>query len=195
MAEVNLKCSCGQIRGTAWDIVPHAGTRVVCYCEDCQAYARHLGQAETVLDEYGGTDIFQTAPAHMTITQGKEHIRSLRLTPKGPFRWYAGCCRMPIANTGPAKLPFAGVITAFMDIPGDRDRVLGPVGWYLQGKYATKPLPPGRKIVDFPASLLVRLFWNIFVWKLKGLGKPNPFFDENGTPISKPEKVFERNRG
>ena len=189
MTDISLSCRCGKTQGVARNISPEAGTRVVCYCNDCQAFARHLGQEDMVLDPYGGTDIFQTAPAHLSITEGKDNLRCLKLTPKGPFRWYAGCCNTPIANTGPAGLPFAGVISAFMEIAGDEDQILGPVGWYLQGKYATKPLPPGRKIVGFPPSLILRLFWNILVWKLKGLGKPTPFFNDDGAPVAKPEMV------
>ncbi|WP_321397637.1 DUF6151 family protein [Emcibacter sp.] len=195
MTDISLSCECGKTQGIARGISPDSGTRVVCYCDDCQAFARHLGREDSVLDPWGGTDIFQTAPAHIAITEGREYIRCLKLTPKGPYRWYAGCCNTPIANTGSASLPFAGMITAFMEIPADEERILGPVGWYLQGKYATKPLPPGRKIVGFPLSLLVQLFWNILVWKLKGLGKPTPFFDEDGTPVTEPELVQGRKEG
>lgn len=104
----DLRCACGAMH---WTIAPTApGTRLRCYCSDCQAYAAALG-AETMMDDKGGTELFQTLPSAVAITQGAEHLANLRLTPKGLLRWYAGCCKTPIANTlnGPG-LPFVGMV-------------------------------------------------------------------------------------
>ena len=59
MSEVLLKCGCGAVRGVASNVTANSGTRIVCCCDDCQAFARYLDCENTVLDEYGGTDIFQ----------------------------------------------------------------------------------------------------------------------------------------
>ena len=42
---IPLRCRCGEVRGTALDVNGGVGNRVVCYCHDCQAFARHLGVA------------------------------------------------------------------------------------------------------------------------------------------------------
>lgn len=104
----NLTCSCGAM---GWCVRPDApGTHVVCYCADCQSFARHLGQT-ALLDPQGGTDIFQTIPADVTLTRGAGHLACLRLGPKGLRRWYAGCCGTPVGNTLPGPgLPFVGLV-------------------------------------------------------------------------------------
>ena len=51
--DLPLKCRCGAVRG---EMQPRrAYTRATCYCKDCRAYARFLGQPG-VLDEAGGTE-------------------------------------------------------------------------------------------------------------------------------------------
>jgi hypothetical protein len=35
-----LRCRCGRVRGIASDVSPSSGFRFVCYCKDCQAFAR-----------------------------------------------------------------------------------------------------------------------------------------------------------
>ena len=97
--EVPLKCSCGSVQGVARDVSPKTGNRLVCMCDDCQAYAHHLGRAEHILDRNGGTEVFQLTPSQLTLTEGREHLRCLRLKEKGLMRWYAGCCNTPVANT------------------------------------------------------------------------------------------------
>ena len=72
--------------------------RVICYCDDCQAFAHQLGRAD-LLDSNGGTDIVQVAPASPHIRQGQDKIAALRLSPKGLYRWHARCCNTPVGNT------------------------------------------------------------------------------------------------
>ena len=38
-------------------------------------------------------------PKFMTMTQGADRLTFLRMTEKGPLRWYASCCNTPIGNT------------------------------------------------------------------------------------------------
>ena len=56
--DLPLRCKCGHVRGVAVDVSPSTGFRFVCYCGDCQAFARFLRRTD-VLDAAGGTDIFQ----------------------------------------------------------------------------------------------------------------------------------------
>jgi hypothetical protein len=128
---VSLKCRCGSFRGVASDISSSTGSRIICYCDDCKAYAHYLGQSKEVLDSNGGTDVFPVTPCKLKITHGAENLKCLRLSDKGMFRWYAGCCKTPIANSMPThKIPFAGVISTIMCHANDhitRDEALGPI--------------------------------------------------------------------
>ncbi len=128
MANREMRCRCGAM---AWQVRETApGTHVVCYCADCQAFAAHLGRTDW-LDEQGGTDIFQTTPADVSLTEGAENLACLRLGPKGLRRWYAGCCGTPIANTLPkAGFPFVGMV-----LPAGQQG-FGPVTAHVQTKSA-----------------------------------------------------------
>src|SRR5262245_33105196 len=95
--DLPLRCRCGATRGVASHVSPSTGFRFVCYCEDCQAFARFLGRTD-VLDAAGGTDIFQMPPAHVKLTAGTDAMRCLSLSNK-VLRWYSDCCHTPIANT------------------------------------------------------------------------------------------------
>jgi hypothetical protein len=126
------------VRGVASEVSPTAGFRVFCYCKDCQAFARFLDRAD-VLDAAGGTDIFQLPPGRVKLAAGADALRCVCLGNRGVFRWYADCCRTPIANTAGAGFPLIGVVHSFMDhafmddaftesLAGgrSRDEVLGP---------------------------------------------------------------------
>ncbi|MBL4786468.1 MAG: hypothetical protein JKY49_13700 [Cohaesibacteraceae bacterium] len=186
MKDVNLKCNCGKVEGIASGISPSDGTRVVCHCCDCQAFAHYLGKAEQILDQHGGTDIFQITPSQIKITKGVEHLGSMRLTKKGLLRWHTKCCNTPVGNTLSAAMPFVGVIHNFMDDEGKRDDNLGPVRQYVMGKYAIN-LPAERTIADkFPLSQVLQIMARLLLAKITGKGKPNPFFGNDGRPVSKP---------
>jgi hypothetical protein len=86
VVDLPLRCRCGRMRGVASDVSPSAGFRFVCYCKDCQAFARFLDRAD-VLDPAGGTDIFQMPPARVKLTAGTDAMRCLRLSNK-VLRWY-----------------------------------------------------------------------------------------------------------
>lgn len=185
-AGIPLKCSCGVVRGVANNVFPGSGMRAVCYCDDCQKFARFLGR-DDILDEYGGTEVFQMPPADVKITQGAEQIRCIRLTPKGLHRWYTACCRTPIGNTLSAGGPFVGMIHNFMgDDETIRNQHLGPVQGYAHTRFAAPNLPAGRR-QGVPWRLIMRTLSKLLVWKLKGKNRPSPFFDEHGRPVSEPD--------
>src|SRR4051812_9540883 len=103
---IDLGCTCGAVRGVA-TVTSSSAHRLICMCEDCQAFAHFLGRPKEILDANGGSDIVHLIPPKFSITQGKKQIRCLRLTEKGMYRWYAGCCKTPIANSmGTPKVPF-----------------------------------------------------------------------------------------
>lgn len=109
MRDVTFSCDFGSVKGVAHEVSPKSVCHLVCYCKDCRAFARHLGQME-VLEPGGGSPLVQVMPARVEITEGQAHISCLKLAPRGLYRWYAACCNTPIANTvSTPKLPLAGL--------------------------------------------------------------------------------------
>jgi hypothetical protein len=181
--KIPLRCRCGAVTGQVDTAT--GGLRVVCYCDDCQAYAHALARPD-VLDAWGGTDIWQTAPSRVTITQGSGQLRCLRLSGQGLMRWHTGCCATPVGNgMALARMPFIGLIHAFMDLdPAGRDAALGPPT-RLHGRYATGVLPfPAHPKV--PPGLMARTLVFLLRGKLSGRHRPTPFFDAAGRPVVVP---------
>ncbi len=176
--QVSLRCRCGTVRGLATDVSPTSGNRVVCYCRDCQAFARFL-ERDDVMNAAGGTEIFQMAPASVRITEGAAALRCVRLSSKGMHRFYAGCCKTPVGNTVSARVPFVGLIHSFMDPERDgrtRDEVLGREITSIHGRFAIGTAPahvhPG-----LPLSMIATIVRRLATWWLSGKGTPTPFFD------------------
>jgi hypothetical protein len=169
-----LRCRCGEVRGWVADASPRTVNRVVCYCDDCQAFAHRLGRAD-LLDAHGGSDIVQFAPSSLTFVQGQDRIAGLRLTPKGLFRWYTRCCHTPVGNTARPAIPFVGVVVQAFDDGAQRaDDAFGrPIGAIL-GKFAIGDPPAGQKGISLP--LMLRAIRMVLGWRLRGRAWPNPFF-------------------
>jgi hypothetical protein len=183
------------VRGLANKIAPDAGFRFICYCRDCQAFARFLDRGD-VLDGAGGTDIFHMPAGRVNLTAGTDAVRSLRLSSK-VFRWYTECCRTPIANTAGPRFPVVGLIHSFMSHAGgrSRDESLGAPLCRIYERFAIGPLPPNA-----PAPPTFGLFAlrgaRLLGWWLRGLGRPHPFFDDDtGAPLSPPRVLTPRERG
>ena len=66
--QIEVRCRCGEVRGIVTDASPRTVNRVVCYCDDCQAYAHQLGRAD-LLNAKGGSDIVQMAPATLSASR------------------------------------------------------------------------------------------------------------------------------
>lgn len=193
--DILLRCACGSVRGRAADVSAARGNRLVCLCDDCQAYAHWLEQAERVLDGDGGTEVFQLTPAQLTLTTGHDQVRCVRLSTKGLLRWYAGCCRTPIANTlASSAMPFAGVVHTFIDLGDDEalDR-LGPVLARVQGRFAPRGVPPGAH-ARAPLSLIVRSVRQLAAGWWAKAHRPSPFFDDAGQPVVTPTVVAANER-
>jgi hypothetical protein len=194
--DLQLRCRCGRVRGVASEVAPSAGFRFVCYCQDCQAFARFLERPD-VLDSAGGTDIFQLPPGRMKFVAGGDAVRCLRFSSK-VFRWYTDCCRTPIGNTaaGP-RFPVVGLIHSFMSDQANgcsREEVLGPPLCRIYERSAIALLPPNAPP---PPSLRVfaRRASKIFGWWWRGLGRPTPFFDEiTKAPLSAPRVLARSDR-
>jgi hypothetical protein len=176
------------VLGVASDVSPSTGFRFVCYCKDCQTFARFLGRAD-VLDGAGGTDIFHMPVGRVKLTAGADALRCLRLSDK-VLRWYTECCRTPIANTAATqRFPVAAVIHSFMDHGTDRrprDEVLGPRLCRIFERSALGPLPPNAPPPPSLGLFALRAS-RLLGWWARGLGRPTPFFDERtGAPRAAP---------
>ena len=186
-----LSCRCGQVRGVACEVGPSAGFRLICYCQDCQAFARILDRAD-VLDAAGGTDIFQLPSGRVKLTAGADAVRCLRFSGK-VFRWYTDCCQTPIANTAATpQFPILGLVHSFMSDEAEgrsRDQIIGPPLCRIYERSAVAPLPPNAPP---PPSfgMFARRGLKLVGWWARGLGRPNLFFDDrtNG-PISPPRLI------
>jgi hypothetical protein len=179
----NIQCKCGQIRGLLTSTSP--SNRCVCYCDDCQAFARHL-QAKDTLDARGGTEIIQLPPSNLKFTQGADKLACLRLTDAGMLRWYAACCNTPIGNTPlNPRVSFVGLIHSCLvgDAPS-RQASFGPVTMVVGVKSAIgddKPHSAGL------VSGIAKTMAMIIKARLSGAYRRSPFFNpETGAPVAKP---------
>src|SRR5436309_3476922 len=103
MTSIELRCACGEVRGTA-DFSFASQVHVHCHCGDCRAYADWLGRDDA-------REVVQTTPARVRITSGASHVRCVKRSEKGLLRFYATCCKTPLANsTRGARAPFVGLM-------------------------------------------------------------------------------------
>jgi len=177
-----LQCGCGTLKGR----VAHAeaATRGVCYCKDCQAFARFLGHADEILDESGGTDVVATLASNVTITEGANALACMSLTENGLLRWYASCCNTPIGNTTRNfKLPYVGLVHNCLEKSGPSlDAAFGPVRMRVNTQSATRGRPSSTPFATLAAVL--RLMASIGRARLDGSYRRTPFFDpQRGTPV------------
>jgi len=184
MPDLKLKCSYGKVQGNIDNMNFSSGTRIVCCCGDCQSFATYLDQENSVLDQFGGTNIFQMPISKLKITEGKEQIASVRLSSMGLYRWYTKCCNTPIGNTMGAGVPFIGLIHNFMNNASTRDENLGINRGHIHVKFARKAVSANQQ--GSPFRIILRTLSKIIVWKIKGLNKPFVFFNDDGSPISEP---------
>jgi hypothetical protein len=194
---LSLSCTCGKLKGLAESISGPVGNRIVCMCDDCQAFAHYLNRSKDILDINGGTDIFQVAPCRIKITSGIEILKCIRLSDKGMIRWFAGCCRTPVGNTMAShKVPFVGMIHLFMNSSGDMNRyekVVGPVLAKSMGKFGIGQLPKDSH-QKAPLKLIFRMIKFLFSAWLKRQHQPSPFFDVNGKPTAEPYVLTRKER-
>ncbi len=187
---VHLSCKCGAVQGTLV-VVSGEYFHVHCLCCDCQKFAAYLKNEGGILDEHGGTELFQTYPIHMKITEGQEHIDCVQLHEKGLYRWHTTCCSMPLANTMTSpKIPFVGISAKLMQFESEQEKlkILGPITLKAFGKYAKGEMPKDAH-TKFPVSFIPK----IIGFMLKGLlGRrqtPSPFF-KGEKPVATPKVLM-----
>lgn len=184
--ELELRCACGTVRGVVADASARTCNRAVCYCDDCQTFARFLGR-DDVMNARGGTDIVQVAPSRLRFVAGQEQLRSMRLSPKGLLRWYTACCKTPAGNMLPSpRSPFVGIPTRFV-VPGGSalDAAVGPSRGGLHGRFASGGCPEGVA-PKVGLGLLVRSVGWVLGNVVRGRHAPSPFWTASGEAVAAP---------
>jgi hypothetical protein len=180
---LTIRCACGALEGAVTD--PPWLNRAICYCRSCQAFPERLGKVDEVLDKQGGSDIVQTAPSALAFTRGREHLACLRMTSKGPLRWYADCCNTPIGNTGGTpKLAFIGLLHSCLGGHQALDAACGPPRAIVHVDGAVGEPKPRKKL---PPGVILGLAGRLLKARLDGSWKRNPLFDDQGQPLARPE--------
>ena len=173
MTHLIWSCECGQVEAE----VPSKGNRIICYCDSCRTYVEKLGKGDRLVHPGSGNELFQTSPQGVRFKQGTERLRYMRLTEKGPLRWYASCCNTPVANTLSTRtLPFA----SFQVHDFEDKSKLPPVRAHvnLSGATAHVPKPHGS---FYP--LVFDILKGAAKAYLTGRVRQNPFFDASGQPV------------
>ena len=175
-----LRCHCGTLQG---HIVSSASAvRAVCYCADCQAYARFLG-TPGVADEDGGTEVVASLPRYVELTAGLEVLACLSLSERGLLRWYARCCNTPVGNTPRTpKVPYVGVIHSCLE--GSSPSLESSFG---RRRLAVNTKSARNKVRSTPIASTVGVFtlmMSSLGARVSGAYRSNPFFAHGtNTPI------------
>ena len=178
------RCACGAVEAR---IAPVKGTRCICYCRDCQAFLAHLGRSE-IADEVGGTDLFQTMPHQVTFLKGADRLAALKLSDKGPIRWYASCCNTPVCNTGATRtVPLASFPVHFFSDPGAAGPIIARVNRKgARGRVAGEAGSLRWLIAAFIGRAALAL--------ITGKFRRSPFFDASGRPVALPKRLTAEER-
>ena len=181
-------CACGAVSGVIEQAGPKQGDRVVCHCLDCRDLVRHLGQEARILDAHGGTDLYQSRCARVTIHTGKDRLASLHMTAAKTLRWYAGCCDTPLFNTyANGKLPYITTLLANTE-PAARDRLLGEPRGHL---FIDQAIGDTRDLRAMSFNALLRRFLVRMIKDLiAGDRRRSALFDpETLEPIASPRRL------
>ena len=188
---LRLRCRCGKLQGEV--DTTRVAARAICYCKDCQAFARYLGAEDAVLDAAGGTEVEAALPAAVRFTAGLEHLACMSLSPQGIYRWYAACCNTPVGNTprNPA-MSYVGLVRTCLDAPSATlDRALG-----RSHMTANRGAAYGPTSATPVATLLgvARIGGALLKARLSGSYRDNPFFDAAGAPVRAPRVLTKEER-
>lgn len=185
--DVHFSCQCGTVTGALAYAGPRSGDHVVCHCADCQKFACVLGAEARFLGEFGGTELYQSRCAAISISTGKDKLACIHLTEKPTLRWYASCCNTPMFNTyANGRVPYITTLLANC-IPEEVARHIGPAVGHLF-------LPPeAQSRVDLVAmsfsQLMLRFSLRMIKDLVAGERKKSALFDSlTLEPIAKPRR-------
>ena len=185
---LEFSCECNKVSGVLLVEKKLPGNHIKCYCVDCQNFQGLLNNPFNKLDPNGGSEVYQTYPALFRIRSGAENISCFKFSEKGIYRWYTSCCHSHIANSLPSsKVAFIGLpVNIFKISPKDLEAVIGKITLKSFGKYA-KPPKPHDAYDTLPKTYIFSIMPFMLKGMLKKMAIPNPLFQANGEPISKPE--------
>lgn len=176
-----FQCQCGAVQGRIEGSGAH--NHLVCYCSDCQAFARYLGHETTVLDAQGGTEIVQLGQPRLHFLQGSDRLAAVRLSEKGLIRWYTTCCRTPIGNTlSNPKVSVIGLVHACLDparINADFGSTIAAVNT-ATALGDPKPMPSGLW------GVIGRSLFIVVTNLISGRYRQSPLFNDFGAPQVEP---------
>lgn len=183
---MEIQCECGQFRASINNFPNETPGRLGCYCDDCQSYLIHLNRTD-LLDKSGCTEVVPVYPDNLKFKEGQKHLKCIQLAEKGTYRWFAGCCNSPIANTK-AAMPWVGLFahTFVQKNPEFLEKTFGPIKSRILGKFAK-----GEVASNTASKMNFLAFKTVFPFILKGKifkrHRNSPFFESDGLePISKP---------
>ncbi|MCG7623153.1 DUF6151 family protein [Epibacterium sp. Ofav1-8] len=177
-------CSCGSLSGHVTGAAVKQGFRILCHCADCRAVELYHGCPDP---KGTGVDLLQLAPDMVRIDQGAEHLRLLQLSPRGLYRWYAGCCGTPLFNgLRKPKLPFIAVRSALFSDP---DRL----GKVVAQAFVPQPGKPPRH--EGAGRMTMKLASRMISAWVSGRWRQTPLFDlDSGAPVAKPQVLSKAER-
>ena len=189
---IRVRCHCGKLQGEL--DTGAVAARAKCYCRDCRAFARYLGNEVEILDGAGGTEVAAALPSGLRFTQGFDQLACMSLSPKGLYRWYAACCRTPIGNTPrDPKVAYVGLVRACLDAtPAELDVQLGSAHIHANTESAYRKIP---KTPAGTAWALVKIGSKVLGARFGGGYKDNPFFEAgSATPVRQPQVLTKEER-
>jgi len=185
-----VQCKCGTFKGQLSDTAFQRHNHLVCYCHDCQAFARYVGASMT-MNERGGTEIIQVACSDVTITEDQESLAAVRLSEGGLTRWYASCCDTPVGNAPGTGLPFIGLIHDCLQPADQIEKSFGSVTLIA---FANKALGEDRVEPRGMPMGFIRFLLLALGAKFRGDGKRHAFFLPTGEPITNPAVLNDAER-
>jgi hypothetical protein len=185
-----IACRCGKLKG--YLVINDKENRGICYCTDCQAFAKYLGQESAVLNNAGGTEVVQTLCEFVHFTEGKEALACIKLTERGLLRWYCDCCKTPIANTPDnSNLAFVGLVHNCLETQGQKiEQSFGKIKMvaFTESAIGHQPKPESFGV---PLAM-VKILTMLLKARIFGGYKKSPFFDiQTGKSVVAP-KILSR---
>lgn len=191
-ADLPVRCACGALTGRLIDLRPATANNMVCHCRGCRAYAAHMGREAQMLDAHGGVRVFQVSPAALVFDGGAEHLACLRMTAGGALRWYAGCCRTPIASGLDRRgVPFVSMHPLCVDWGEvSLEARAGPVRVRVNRRFPRAERRALKAGVGALLAMLARYGWMCLRWVARGDHRRSPFFErQTAAPVAEPVVV------
>lgn len=130
---LSIQCNCGKVKAAISPTVDPL--RLVCYCKDCRGYYNTLNgmaspsakEKPAQLDEWGGVDWLSVYPRDITITQGKDLLKTCLIRPSSRMRQvYCSSCSTPIFRFGEMSVLMNSHLVSEQDkLPEVRFRIIG----------------------------------------------------------------------